>query len=135
MSINIVWDNPEQTTLRYDIAREWKVEDLRRAIDEVFSKMDSSPANRVGAIVNFTEGGVNVPRSVFTEIGSLLRSRHPKAGLTVIVGANRILRMTLGTIQNIVRAAGHEAGFKHAKTLDEARALIAQDRNEFNRGS
>lgn len=124
MGVQIVWDNPEKTTLRYDLGGDWAWEDLKRAIDEVFAQMDASPAARIDAIAHFTSG-VKIPSDTITQIGGLLRHRHPKAGLTVVVGAGRLLKMALSAFKGIAQRAGHHADFEYADTLDEARSKIA----------
>lgn len=128
MPIEIVWDNPEHTILRYDIRGKWTWEDLFSARDQVFALMDSVNAKRVDAIIHFKES-LNLPPGAMSQLKQLREHPHPKAGLTVMVGANRFMRTMFGTFTKVYNTAtGHSVDFVYAKSLEEARDVIARDR-------
>jgi hypothetical protein len=128
MPIEIVWDDTEHTIMRYDVSGKWAWDELFRARDEVFAHMDSAAADRVDAIINFV-GGLHIPPDALGQIKGLQEDPHPKAGLTVMVGTNFFLRTLLGTATKVYNSAtGHSVDFMYAKSLEEARQIIAQDR-------
>jgi len=128
MPIQIVWDNDEHNTLRYDVSGKWTWEELFKARDEVYAHMNGVAHERVDAIINFN-GGFNVPSGALNQIQQLREDPHAKAGLTVMVGANGFMRTMFGTFTKVYNSTtGHTVDFLYAKTLEEARDLIAADR-------
>jgi hypothetical protein len=128
MPIEIVWDNDERSILRYDVSGKWNWDELFQARDKVFAQMDSASAERIDAIINFV-GGLSVPNDALGQIQKLREDPHAKAGLTVMVGTNMFLRTLLSTATKVYNAAtGHTVEFMYAKSLEEARQFIAQDR-------
>jgi hypothetical protein len=128
MPIEIAWDDAEHSILRYDVTGKWSFEELYRARDEVFAHMDGVPHERVYAIIHFI-GGVSVPSGALNAAQQVRDEPHTKAGVTVVVGANLFLRTALATFTKVYHAAtGHAIEFLYAKSLDEARAMIAQER-------
>lgn len=126
MSVTIIWDTPEENTLRYDIEGKPSWDEIREGINHVFELMDSANAERIGAIIHFKDG-VKVPKGGVKHFSALTERSHPKAGLTVIVGAGRWLKTTIKTASNLYRMSGRSLDFRYADTLDDARELITQD--------
>ena len=128
MPIEIVWDNDQNTTLRYDVSGKWTWDELWAARDKVFALMDSAAASRVDAIIHFKDG-MNLPSDAMAQLKQLRENPHAKAGLTVMIGANMFMRTLFGTFTKVYNSTtGHSVDFLYAKTLPEARELIAQDR-------
>lgn len=126
MGVTIVWDNSEENTLRYDLEGTWEWEEIREGVNTVFDLMDSANTERIGAIIHFKDS-VKIPKGGMKHFSVLTERSHPKAGLTVIVGAGRWLKTTIKTASNLYRMSGRSLDFHYADTLDEARQLIAQD--------
>ena len=123
MAIKLVWDSPEKSILRYDIDGQWTWDDARQAVDRIFTMMDESPAEVVYTIPHF-KGNVSIPPNGWKHFDILTSRSHPKAGLTVIVGTNWLLKSVIGTVKNAYVLTGREVDFEYARTLDDARAKI-----------
>lgn len=124
MPIHVLWDSADQTILRYDIRGAWTWAELREAMDDIFSKMDDSPAPRIGTIAHFVEG-VKIPSDAVRRISEFTGRSHPKAGLTVIVGAGLLMKTAFTTFKRAAAVAGKPVDFAYADTLPQARRLIA----------
>lgn len=131
MPIHVVWDNTDLTILRYDIQGAWTWGELRGAMDTIFVRMDDSPAPRIGTIAHFVSG-VKIPGDAVKRIGEFTGRSHPKAGLTVVVGAGFILKTAFSTLKSAAAVAGKPVDFAYADTLPQARTAIA--RYEAGRG-
>jgi hypothetical protein len=124
-----VWDNPEQTILRYDIEGQWSWDELNRASDEIYAHMDGAAENYIGAIIYFI-GKVHVPSNALVRVQNNNNRNHEKAGLTVMVGANFLIRGLFSTFASAYRLSGRDIHFEYANTLEDARQLIAQHREQ-----
>ncbi len=123
MSITIVWDNPEKTILRYDIRETWTWQEARKAIDMIFTMMDNAESDIVCTIPNFI-GKVKLPPDGMRHFAELTSQSHPKAGLTVIVGVNFMMKGIINTTKGMYSMTGRSVDFDYADTLDEARQKI-----------
>ncbi|MDX1993163.1 MAG: hypothetical protein SF029_12290 [bacterium] len=126
MGISVVWDNAEKTILRYDIQGAWTWDELRAAMDEIFTRMDESPVPRIGTIANFVEG-VKVPGDAVRRVGEFTGRGHPRAGLTVIVGAGFLLKTAFAGLKRAAALAGKSVDFAYADNLAQARTIISRD--------
>ncbi len=123
MAINIVWDNPEKTVLRYDIHETWTWQEAEDAINTIFTMMDNAPANVICTIPHFI-GKIKLPVNGMAHFHKLTSRSHPKAGLTVIVGTNFIMRSAIATAKRMYTMTGNEVDFDYADTLEVARRKI-----------
>lgn len=132
MSVNIVWDDAEQTILRYDIGRQWTWDELRAGREDVFQIMDSAQSDRIYAIIHFKEHKINLPDGGLQRFREFIGYSHPKAALTIIVGANRLMKSVAGTMKSAyTRFTGRSVDFAYADSLDEARHIIADDKRRL----
>lgn len=128
MSVNIEWDNPQKTILRYDIAGHWTWDELREGRQTVFRIMDEAEAQIIYAIIHFTEGKLKMPKGGMEHFRELVNYSHPKAGLTVIVGANWLMQSIAGTFRSAYTSiTGRSVAFEYAGSLAEARRIIQGD--------
>lgn len=134
MGVQIIWDDAEQTVLRYDIAGDWTWDDLKQGRQQVFQILDSAVNDRIYAIVHFVEGKISIPNGGMQHFKELIRYGHPKAGLTVIVGASWLMKSAAGTFKNAYTAfTGRRVNFEYADSLDAARQIIAADKRRLVR--
>ena len=127
MAIHIQWDDDEQTTIRYDIPAEWTIEGLVKARQQVFRWMDESDHEKIYAIANFIDRKVSIPKDAMTRFNELSAYSHPRAGLTVVVGAGGVMRAIFGGLKRLFTGTtGKSVDFAYANTLEQARALIAE---------
>ncbi len=128
MGVTIKWDDTNQTTLRYDISGNWTWDELHAGQEHVFNVMDTAAQARIYAIIHFTEGRIHIPRGMMQQFSKLIIHSHPKAGLTVIVGANQWMKRIAVLLKNIYTTmTGQQVDFIYADSLEQARQLIEKE--------
>lgn len=128
MPIDLLWDNDHQSVLRYDIAGKWLWDELHIARETVFGMMDESPSHKIGTIIHFIEGKIGIPSDVTSQLSKFGDKSHPKAALTVIVGAGMMMKLAFGGFQSAFRVTtGRKVDFDYADTLDQARKKVLAD--------
>ncbi len=123
MTVHISWDNNTQTTIRMEFVGEWTWDEVHRALAKNVEMLDSVD-HSVNAIVDLSKS-MGAPTLVLTQLRSIVQNRHPRSNMTVLVGANDML-MTFWKI--FLQAYGRitrSNRYSYAKTVAEARDLIA----------
>jgi len=129
MTIQIVWDDDDQTTIRYDIPADWTWEQLYSARQVVYDWMDAAPHDVVYSIVYFVDGRVTVPKGMMSHFDELTSYSHPKSGLMVVVGAGRMMRIMFSGLKRLfVTTTGRPLDFAYAADVQEARRILADVR-------
>ena len=134
MGINVVWDDLEETTIRCDIRSSWTWDELQQARQQVYALMDNAGRRRVFTIANFVDGNARIPRGALSQFKSLVSNSHdhPRAGLTVVVGATEFLQAFFKGLQHTARMLGRQVEFHCADSLEEARRLIRKEHLKHN---
>ncbi len=133
MSVDVIWDDAEQTMLRYHYAGEWSWGDAFRSIDRARGMMIEA-GHTVDCIIDmrntrhFPDDNAVMYISRMGEIGQHMVNF---SGVNVYVDADRFLKMVL----NIYRQLNPDESTKplsllHVATLEEAHALIRQMRDQ-----
>lgn len=130
MTIEILWDDPEQQTiLRYDIGEQWAWNDFYVARQHVYDLMDSTELSRIYTIAHFKQNKVKIPFDVMKHLPELSAYSHPKAGLMVIVGAGRLMKAAFSGFKKVfVTTTNRSLDFAYADTLINARQIIQQEK-------
>ncbi len=124
MTVQTSWDDNEKTIVHVDFIGHWTWQEAHQAIDTMIALIESVD-HRVHIIIDM-HGGSHVPPLAFGEVRSLLSKRHPRAGVTVILGANFMLASLWKTMaQTYGRLIGNNR-YIFADTLEEALARIAE---------
>jgi hypothetical protein len=84
MGVNINWDDPDQTILRYDFTAAWDCEAYIAAADDEWQMLEESDC-RVDTIVDLTRLE-SLPDDIARRIWSAAAHLHPKRCLLVLVG-------------------------------------------------
>ena len=122
MGIQVVWDDAEQTIIRWDFDPEWDWNDYWEAFSESI-RIGEGYTKRVDVIPNITRtkrlpiGALGAFKSVDTRLPDFVK-------LVVVAGSNSMTRMMIKTFAQINRIDS----WRTAITLEEARAIIAEDR-------
>ena len=122
MSIQVAWDDAEQSIIRWDFDAEWDWNDFWDAFAESL-RISEGYARRVDVIPNVT-------RTKRLPIGALgafksIDSRLPdNTKLVVVTGADSIARTMVKMFAQINRIDS----WRTATTVEEARATIHKDR-------
>ena len=122
MAIHVLWDDAEQSIIRWDFDSEWDWNDFWNAFAESI-RMGEGYTRRVDVIPNVT----NTKRLPIGALGAFksVDSKLPDfTKLVVIAGPDSITRTIIKTFAQINRIDS----WRTAITVDEARAIIMKDR-------
>ena len=122
MGITVVWDNPEQTILRYIYNGQWNLDNFYIALQESRDMMDTVN-HRVGLIIDVQNSKL-VPNGVLSHGKNVALRKHPNQGLSVIVGASGFVRTLFDVYKKVYRSSFDESGYAFTATLDDARNLL-----------
>lgn len=124
MTIHVVWDDAEQSIMRWDFDPEWDWSDFWSAFTESVH-MTEDYTRRVDVIPNVT----NTKRLPIGALGAFktIDTKMPDfTKLVVIAGPDSITRTIIKTFAQINRIDS----WRTATTVEEARALIIRDRQQ-----
>ncbi len=122
MGIQVVWDDVEQSVIRWDFGKEWDWNDFWEAFAESM-RMGEGYTRRVDIIPNITNtnvlpiGALGAFKTVDTKLPDFVR-------LVVIAGTDSMTRLMIKTFSQL---NGIQT-WRTAATLGEARAIILKDR-------
>jgi hypothetical protein len=123
MSVNMTWDNDEQTIIRYIIGDPWTWDELYEAIQQAHLLIDAAD-HSVHSIIDMS-GAHILPRNPLMHGKKMSRGdRLSNAGKIVFVGANVFLRSLMDVFRRVHPTRLENIAF--VATLDEARALLAE---------
>ena len=122
MTIRISWDNDAHTALHYDFDAEWRWDDLYRTINEGL-KLAAGHFTEIDTIFDASLDFHLPAGNMLFHARRLLELLPAQRGLVVIVSNRPLLRNVVDIINRVYRT-----NFLIAGTLDEARALLALDR-------
>jgi hypothetical protein len=126
MPIQVQWDNEDKTILRYQYEGAWTWDDLYTALAQGYEWIDTVD-HTVDIIIDLRQSSI-IPSSALTHARNLDKHRHPRIGLTIAVGANRFIQLLADTFKRLVPSVASQ--YTLLATLDEARALIARNRQQ-----
>jgi len=122
MGITVVWDNPEQTIVRYIYNGQWNLDNFYQALQESREMMDKVD-HRVGLIIDVQNSKL-VPNGVLSHGKNVALRKHSNQGLSVIVGASGFVRTLFDVYKKVYRTSFDESGYAFTATLDDARNLL-----------
>ena len=123
MPIQVLWENEEQSVVRWHFTDPWTWQDFNAAQSRCHALMDTVP-NTIDIILDLRETE-HLPPGAFFRSKRHLDMLHPRAGIVVIVGANIVAQhiyKTLGQMYPILKAK-YLMGF--ADTIEGAHATLA----------
>lgn len=123
MSVAVVWDDNEKSTIRFVFEGSWTIDELYVAFDEQTRMLDSVD-HQVDVIVDFQESNA-VPDHLIANFSRIFQSSgssHPNTGMTVLVGVGGFAQILADLFSKFF------ARLPTASTLEEAHAIIADER-------
>lgn len=121
MSIKVKWDNAEKMILRYNFEGDWTWQELDMMWRQS-EQMVEGLTERYDVILDVRQMN-GIPRNALQVIRDQFEVHSPNGGLTVLVGANALMRAILDVLTRIKpQGFGH---YRCASTLEEAYQLIA----------
>lgn len=120
MPISIHWDNEEKTTLRWDFEGRWTWIEFYEAIEEDYALREETD-HKINSVI-YLGNSSTIPSGAPSQFHRLAKWSHPRAGKTVIVGANRFVEILVQIFSTVQRDIGKRIVM--AKSLEEARELL-----------
>ncbi len=124
MSITVIWDNPEQTIIRYIYNGQWNLDNFYHALQESREMMDTVN-RRVGLIIDVQNSKL-VPNGVLSHGKNVSLRKHPNQGKSIIVGASGFVRTLFDVYKRVYRTSFDETAYAFATNLDDARSLLLE---------
>jgi hypothetical protein len=124
MSITVVWDNPEQTIIRYIYNGQWSLDNFYQALQESREMMDTVN-HRVGLIIDVQNSKL-VPNGVLSHGKNVSLRKHANQGKSIIVGASGFVRTLFDVYKKVYRTSFDETAYAFASTLDDARSILLE---------
>ena len=124
------WDDDSKTIMRVTYQSGWTWDDLDDNM-LVEQQMLNSVDHKVDVIADFR--GTRLPPGAISRLPKIAQSppyTHPNSGAMVMVGSPAFMREVVGVYK---RVYGQAAKLTMVHDLDEARALIAQKREDAAR--
>lgn len=126
MPANVIWDDEARTVVRYVMQGQWEWAEFRPIVDEARA-MITSQTHPVGIIADLRESGP-LPGEAIPTLKYMAEITPDNACAFVVVGGSRFVRAIGGIFRRIYPRLGLTPQF--ADTLEEARALIAEAREQ-----
>ena len=123
MGVEVEWDNPERSILRFTVVGHWTWEEFYAARDHARVLADEVALTQIDTIIDIRVGSI-FPRNSLMHFRDMSSEAHPKLeNGSVVVVENTLFVQTL---MDIMRRANHSAmeHFYSARSLDEARAIL-----------
>lgn len=98
MSIEVTWDNPEHTIVRYVFSERWTWEEFFTTVNTARQLIDAAPVETIGVIMDGKSRYMQFPPNMLTHFKTTLRNKHPKTRIVVIVFDNAFLRVMINTL-------------------------------------
>ena len=122
MGITVLWDNPDQSIIRFVYVGSWSFGDLFDAMQEARNLMDTVD-HPVHGIIDMRESKL-IPNGTLSLARNVTMRKHPNQGKSVIVGANGFVRTLYDVYRKVYRTTFDESAYSFASTLEEARTNL-----------
>jgi hypothetical protein len=123
MPVTNVWDNNEKTIIRMEVSGRWTWDEMYQASSAGYGMLDSV-SHTVYPIIDFSQS-LGMPPNAITHARNMMGRQHPRTGMTVFVGANTLFVNLWRIFIRLYALFSREQDFTFAKSLDEARQLLA----------
>src|SRR5688572_1836530 len=126
MSIDLFWDDEEETVMLCEFNGQWSWEELHQVLAAT-RRLSEERGRILGAIVDvrnrqFIPGGTIFSREALQQFGQIRQMASGGKGPVVILGMNRVVKTVLDTVKNLDKNAAKDVHF--ADTMPEAQRII-----------
>jgi hypothetical protein len=118
--IEVSWDNDAQSIARYDFEYGWTWAELESA-NEKYRAMEKNISHHICMIIVQNYSQHYLPSNPLSKIGTMMASRSPQHGITVIVTRSSLIMSVMNLIIKVYPSASY---LRFAHTVEEARAMI-----------
>lgn len=128
MTISVQWDNPEQTTVRWDFKGKWDWEMFGEATKVSNTLIESVP-HRVDIIGDVCQSPF-LPKNALIKYNVFQHNRPQNKGRIVLVGASNFVRNLVVIFSKLYKF--NADGFDFTDTLEEARTMLDERREQVH---
>lgn len=126
MNIDVIWDNPEQTILRYVFKPRWNWNDLHTAMKEATLLMDEID-HRVDIIMDVSSASLIPSGAIAQAQKAFATPKHANAGITVVVSTSSFAQALVAVGRKLSGRAAQNWEMDFVTTLEQAREHIRRN--------
>ncbi len=131
MGIEVQWDNPEHTLIRYLYSGQWSLDNFYEALHTSHEMLDTVDYS-VGIIIDMTNSKL-VPNGVLSHGKNITMRKHQNQGKSIIIGAGGLVRTLFDVYRKVYRAGFDDGAYGFASNLEEARETLLKDKQSVLR--
>lgn len=126
MPIQVVWDNDDQTVIRYIIEGKWTWGEMLAAVAASNAMLDAAEG-KVDFIHDMS-ASAGIPGGALSNLKRFIGKEHPRTGQSVIVSGGRSTSVLFaqGLLNIVDKIYKRDWGFHFADSLEQARQYLAQ---------
>ncbi|MBC6937874.1 MAG: hypothetical protein DWB42_18890 [Chloroflexi bacterium] len=125
MPVTVEWDNAEKTIIRMAMVGHWTWDEAYAAFADGDQMLDGVN-HRVGVIIDLRESK-GVPPAALANARKMSEKQHPRAGMTVFVGANAFFLSLWSVFSKVYTLFVRKHTFTFAATIEQAREILARN--------
>ena len=122
MGIQVLWDNPEKTIIRYDFSDSWTWDEFYQVRVEG-NNMAESVSHPVVALINL-QGQVSLASGALVQGKRIARTKPENISMQVIVSTNGLIKSLFPVFTRLNPNLANS--YRVVPTLEAARALAAE---------
>ncbi len=124
MKITVVWDNTEQTLIRFDFNGRWSFDDFFEATRTAHGMIEARTHQKpVATLLNFNKYPVTTGNLIsFAQRG--IAHKHAQTAVVILVTENSFIEAIRKTLVKVYPTVG--SSFLQANTLDQGRIVALQ---------
>jgi hypothetical protein len=126
MGISVTWDDEEHSVIRFDYQGAWTWNELYDAVRESHLLLDTVN-HTVDSIIDLEHSSL-LPEHALSRAQNVVKMAHPNQGMTIVVGANTLVRTLLDIYKRIY--IKNTPPVLMARSLPEAREAIQRQRQK-----
>jgi hypothetical protein len=126
MAVQIMWDNPEKTIVRYNFEGRWTWDEFYPVYKEALA-MELSVPHRVDVIVDLQNARL-FPDNLLTHMKGISDKQPPNIGVSVLVTKHRFVHSMYNIGIKFYGKIKHY--FRLAETLEDAYKMIEEERQQ-----
>jgi len=123
VNIDIVWDNPDQTILRYVFRQRWTWADLHNAMKEASRQMETV-THKVDIIMDVTQASLIPSGAIAQAQKAFATPKHHNAGITIVVSSSSFAQTLVAVGRKLSGRAAQNWEMEFANSIDLAHEVI-----------
>jgi hypothetical protein len=123
VNIDIIWDNPEQTILRYVFKPRWTWADLHNAMKEASVQMETV-SHKVNIIMDLSQASLIPGGAIAQAQKAFATPKHANAGITVVVSSSSFAQTLAAIGRKLSGRAVQNWEMEFATSIDLAHEVI-----------